>query len=495
MPFKSKAQQRFMYANYPEMAKEWSKETDFSKLPERLKKKKKAEKKVSSYDPSVKNLVNVMMMGIPTMKDAGMIDGAFRAASPLMKGAYKFVKPAISNMTSTFSALLPKPPTPFGWFSRTKGSIDNFRFGWNRAKDLGYEVDKAIPVVNNVTKYKYPVPNQVHQPKYFQKGRWQESQYNVAPDYQGEPISKDTVKAFHRATEKIMPNTVPQMNDQTGDVYSLAGWRQPAAVSLSNVPMSRNAAGWFDSSTGQIMVASGGAKTLGHEYGHTITQNGLDLLRHGYVPRTGTNAMGTLQYERLADEMGYQIAKRARQIDPAAVSQKMVKDNLNNVFKDGADSLYLPDAMKEYGQAFWRSPSMWAMDAGEDLYNLLSNRLVTGVRRESPRFRHVINALLLPSRNLNYALRGKGLVNTIKNHPLATLFGTLQAGTPVLGASYLATRYADSDGRISRPLGEAAYNIGYSADAMNRARQEIVRNALSRQVDNIQPLLSTEPSL
>lgn len=42
MPFKSKAQQRFMFAKDPEMAKRWAKETpNIKKLPERLKIKKK----------------------------------------------------------------------------------------------------------------------------------------------------------------------------------------------------------------------------------------------------------------------------------------------------------------------------------------------------------------------------------------------------------------------------------------------------------------------
>jgi hypothetical protein len=42
MPFKSKAQMKYLYANKPEMAKQWAKETpDIKKLP----KKKKAKKK------------------------------------------------------------------------------------------------------------------------------------------------------------------------------------------------------------------------------------------------------------------------------------------------------------------------------------------------------------------------------------------------------------------------------------------------------------------
>lgn len=39
MPFKSKAQQRFMFSQHPEMAKEWAEKTpDIKKLPEHVKK-------------------------------------------------------------------------------------------------------------------------------------------------------------------------------------------------------------------------------------------------------------------------------------------------------------------------------------------------------------------------------------------------------------------------------------------------------------------------
>jgi hypothetical protein len=41
MPFKSKAQQRFMYAKHPKIAKKWAKKTSsFKSLPARAKKRK-----------------------------------------------------------------------------------------------------------------------------------------------------------------------------------------------------------------------------------------------------------------------------------------------------------------------------------------------------------------------------------------------------------------------------------------------------------------------
>ena len=37
MPFKSQAQRKFMYANNPEMAKEWEEHTPKGKLPKKVK--------------------------------------------------------------------------------------------------------------------------------------------------------------------------------------------------------------------------------------------------------------------------------------------------------------------------------------------------------------------------------------------------------------------------------------------------------------------------
>jgi hypothetical protein len=46
MPFRSEAQQAWMFANKPEMAKKWAAETkNFSKLPKKVKKKNKRAKK------------------------------------------------------------------------------------------------------------------------------------------------------------------------------------------------------------------------------------------------------------------------------------------------------------------------------------------------------------------------------------------------------------------------------------------------------------------
>lgn len=46
MPFKSKAQERFMFANHPEMAKEWASKTDQNKLPEKVKRSSKNKRKL-----------------------------------------------------------------------------------------------------------------------------------------------------------------------------------------------------------------------------------------------------------------------------------------------------------------------------------------------------------------------------------------------------------------------------------------------------------------
>ena len=44
MPFKSKAQARWMFSQKPEMAKEWASKTDYSSLPEKVKAKKGVKK-------------------------------------------------------------------------------------------------------------------------------------------------------------------------------------------------------------------------------------------------------------------------------------------------------------------------------------------------------------------------------------------------------------------------------------------------------------------
>lgn len=48
MPFKSEAQKRWMYANKPEMAKEWEAETPKGQLPKKVKSKPQ---KVKKYTP------------------------------------------------------------------------------------------------------------------------------------------------------------------------------------------------------------------------------------------------------------------------------------------------------------------------------------------------------------------------------------------------------------------------------------------------------------
>jgi hypothetical protein len=52
MPFRSKRQQRLFFATMPDLAKEWASKTDFSKLPERARKKSKVKKKTKKKDKS-----------------------------------------------------------------------------------------------------------------------------------------------------------------------------------------------------------------------------------------------------------------------------------------------------------------------------------------------------------------------------------------------------------------------------------------------------------
>lgn len=52
MPFKSKAQQRFMYSQHPDIAKRWEDETpNIKKLPARVKSKKPRVRSKSKLSP------------------------------------------------------------------------------------------------------------------------------------------------------------------------------------------------------------------------------------------------------------------------------------------------------------------------------------------------------------------------------------------------------------------------------------------------------------
>ncbi|KKN30158.1 hypothetical protein LCGC14_0836720 [marine sediment metagenome] len=49
MPFKSKSQRKWMYANKPEMARKWEAETSDKNLPARVSKKKKLQEYLAKH--------------------------------------------------------------------------------------------------------------------------------------------------------------------------------------------------------------------------------------------------------------------------------------------------------------------------------------------------------------------------------------------------------------------------------------------------------------
>jgi hypothetical protein len=57
MPFRSEAQRRYLYATNPKMAKRWSKETpENAKLPERVKKKRRASSLMTALEEGARRL-------------------------------------------------------------------------------------------------------------------------------------------------------------------------------------------------------------------------------------------------------------------------------------------------------------------------------------------------------------------------------------------------------------------------------------------------------
>jgi hypothetical protein len=57
MPFKSEAQRRYLYANEPEIASKWTRETKVkTQLPERAKKKRKKSSLLAAFEEGGKRL-------------------------------------------------------------------------------------------------------------------------------------------------------------------------------------------------------------------------------------------------------------------------------------------------------------------------------------------------------------------------------------------------------------------------------------------------------
>lgn len=85
MPFESKAQQRFMFARHPKIAKRWAKEydTDFKKLPERVKKKKRVVKEGYYMRPAFQAIVESVRTYKLFMGAVG--NKAPKVAAPILK--------------------------------------------------------------------------------------------------------------------------------------------------------------------------------------------------------------------------------------------------------------------------------------------------------------------------------------------------------------------------------------------------------------------------
>jgi hypothetical protein len=81
MPFRSKRQSRLFFATMPDIAKEWAHKTDYSKIPERVRKKKKndcndrpgerALQMATEYDRAANNDRECCIHGMSVSKESG----------------------------------------------------------------------------------------------------------------------------------------------------------------------------------------------------------------------------------------------------------------------------------------------------------------------------------------------------------------------------------------------------------------------------------------
>lgn len=84
MPFKSRAQQKFMFATNPRKAKEWAKETDFSRLPEKKHPSVNPKGRKLKKKASVADLSSIFMRGFgdEITKTAGVFGRLFAKKPP-----------------------------------------------------------------------------------------------------------------------------------------------------------------------------------------------------------------------------------------------------------------------------------------------------------------------------------------------------------------------------------------------------------------------------
>ncbi len=153
MPFKSKAQQRFLYANKPEgvSLKKWSKQTNFKKLPERVEEKKAAS--LSEKTAFIKRAIWGHILGRGLL-GAGM--GAISAGEGnrmqgavmggLAGGALGGASRAISNKLTLGRFTVPKgsetahiaPKQLSGASQKFKGLLDSKALGRMGSMGAGY---------------------------------------------------------------------------------------------------------------------------------------------------------------------------------------------------------------------------------------------------------------------------------------------------------------------------------------------------------------------
>jgi len=139
MPFKSKSQQRWMYANEPEMAKKWSDHTPSHKsLPEKAKKKKKRKEEEKT--------------AIAELAKQAAIVAFVKTAQPPSIGDFPSGGDLLTPVTSANQQTLP----PFSGGRGFPGTAKARNLGWDRLNasihsfkgSRGYDVDPLTGDVN-----------------------------------------------------------------------------------------------------------------------------------------------------------------------------------------------------------------------------------------------------------------------------------------------------------------------------------------------------------
>jgi hypothetical protein len=448
MPFESKSQQKWMFANHPQMAKEWVKETDFSNLPE--KKKKPAKKKTVKEAQGDKRLATIRAWAKEnapcTWKSAGediqrlaakyrterlkkeaatwksvgedikrliangpagktaFFQGAGSALPHLVKGTLKSVGKPAPNRLTAMSLNPPRntvPPVVPPAAAASSGQPaqkplslwESFQKGYRDHRQRVVSAHSPAPEVSNSQPFVKPKQISDANNAAFQRGEWTPDSYTVSgrfgmtPQTAGnKPLPEETVRSVYDTAQELFP----VKGNAAGKFVRQA---RPVAVESTEKGFAKGVNGVYFPRESKVEIALGKPGVFGHERGHTVqAPESSDLLgqRGGYfkwhnaADKKGS-PLATLGFEDEANDISYKIFRRLFEKNPSEANRRAATDAFWRALTS-AEYKYLPEAMKEIGGKFVGKQNRrdLAELLGDKFHQLLTNTNTSGFDRSLP---------------------------------------------------------------------------------------------------------------